>query len=168
MVRGADAQHCLAVGLLVAAQHGPQARREDARAERLGDVVVGAELETRDDVGLVALGGEHDDGDMPGRGLRPEPPAHLEAVDPGEHQVEDDEIGQTGARRRDRFLPAGDAGHGEALLLEVVLDQFQDVALVVHDEDAFVRHRHHRASRVSNQCIVSLSCEKAVSMGDHG
>ena len=66
----ADAQHCLAIGLLVAAQHGSEARREDARAERLGDVVGGAELETRDDVGLAALGGEHDDGDVPGRGLR--------------------------------------------------------------------------------------------------
>ena len=76
-----------------------------------------------------------------------EPPAHLQAVDPREHQVEDDQIRQTGARRRDSFLAAGDAGHGEALLLEVVLDQLQDVALVVHDEDAFVRHLGHRLSR---------------------
>ena len=36
------------------AEHGAQARQQLARAERLGDVVVGAELEPDHAVGLVA------------------------------------------------------------------------------------------------------------------
>ena len=66
--------------------------------------------------------------------------ADLEAIDPGEHQVEHDEVGQTTARRRQGFFAATDAGDGEALLLEVVLDQSQDVALVVDDQDVLVCH----------------------------
>ena len=46
-----------------AAQHRAQPGQQLARAEGLGHVVVGAELEADHAVGLVALGGEHEDGD---------------------------------------------------------------------------------------------------------
>jgi hypothetical protein len=45
-------------------QHGPHAREQLARRVRLRDVVVGAELETHDDVDLGVLRGEHDDRDV--------------------------------------------------------------------------------------------------------
>ena len=60
--------------------------------ERLDDVVVGTGLQPDDDVDGVALGREHDDRDA---GLRPDPAAHLDAVDPGQHDVEQHEIGRT-------------------------------------------------------------------------
>src|SRR5271155_3701290 len=43
---------------LKAAEHGFDAGDEFARAERLGDVVVGSDLETEDAVGFAAFGGE--------------------------------------------------------------------------------------------------------------
>ena len=46
---------------LASPQDRPDPRHELARAERLDDVVVGAELEADDAVGLLAAGGEHDD-----------------------------------------------------------------------------------------------------------
>ena len=45
---------------LRAAEHRAHARQQLARVERLGQVVVGAELEADDLVDVVALGGEHD------------------------------------------------------------------------------------------------------------
>src|SRR5450756_799981 len=49
-----------------AAQQRPNARREFARAERLGEVVVGAELQALHQILLTVLGGEHDDGHVGG------------------------------------------------------------------------------------------------------
>ena len=49
-------------GLGRRAQAGADARDELLGVERLDDVVVGSALEPLDDIGRVALGGEHDDG----------------------------------------------------------------------------------------------------------
>ena len=57
--------------------------------ERLGDVVVGAELETEHLVELLAARGEHDDRHV---ALAAQPLAHLQPVEPREHDVEDDEV----------------------------------------------------------------------------
>ena len=81
----------------VAAQHRLDPQNHLARAERLRDVVVGAELETDDAVELLALGGEHDERQAGGRGIALEQPRELEAVEAGEHQIEHDEVGQAGA-----------------------------------------------------------------------
>ena len=66
------------------------AAHELARGEGLGDVVVGAELEAEDAVDLVAARGEHDDRDVRGG-------AQVLAMSspdlPGQHHVEDDEVG---------------------------------------------------------------------------
>ena len=71
------------------AEHRVDAQRELARAERLGHVVVGADLEADHPVGLLAQRGQHDDRDV---ALLPQPAAHLDAVDARQHQVEHDEV----------------------------------------------------------------------------
>ena len=87
-------------GPLEAAQHGLDAGNQFARAEGLGDVVVGAEFEAEDAVGFAALGGEKDDrhGGKPG-GLA-NGAADIEAVFAGNHDVEHEERGRAGVRRR--------------------------------------------------------------------
>ena len=72
---------------------------ELARAERLRQVVVGADGEPDDEIRLGVAGGEHQHGD---RAVALDAPAHLEAVEAGEHEVEDDEIGLEPLRRRRR------------------------------------------------------------------
>ena len=59
------------------------------KAERLRDVVVGAELEAADLVGLGAAGGDDEDRDA---AELADPLDHLPAVEAGQRDVEDDEV----------------------------------------------------------------------------
>ncbi len=72
---------------------------ELARAERLGEVVVGADGQPDDEVGLGVAGGEHQHRH---RAVALDLAAHLDAVEAGEHQVEDHEVGpeRSAAARR--------------------------------------------------------------------
>src|SRR5438045_2930309 len=74
-----------------ARQDRADAGHQLARAERLRQVVVAAELEPEDTVDLLVLRGEKDD-----RHVRaaPQPPADLGAVELRHHDVEDDEVGR--------------------------------------------------------------------------
>ena len=62
-------------------------------AERLDDVVVGAELQAGHSIGFVLWGREHDHRDL---GAASDITEHLETVDSGEHDIEDDQIGLLG------------------------------------------------------------------------
>src|SRR6266545_3732435 len=68
-----------------AAQHGPHPGDQLPRGERLGQVVIGTHGQADQLVDLVALGGEHDD---VGVAEGPDPPADLDPVDAGQHQVQ--------------------------------------------------------------------------------
>jgi hypothetical protein len=70
--------------------HGPDARHQLPRGERLGHVVVGAGGQAHDLVGLLGPGGEHDD---VGVTEGPDLPAGLDAVHAGKHQVQHDHLG---------------------------------------------------------------------------
>ena len=64
-------------------------RDQLAHPERLGEVVVGADGQPDEDVGLVVACGEHQHRHRPD-GL--DAPAHLVPVEAGEHHVEDDQV----------------------------------------------------------------------------
>jgi hypothetical protein len=79
----------------MAAQDGADARQQFARLERLGQVVVGAQLQADDPVHGVALGGEHEHRHLRRMALqRADAAAHLQAVHVGQHEVQDHEVGQ--------------------------------------------------------------------------
>ena len=86
-----------------AAQGGFDAAAELAHRERLGDVVVGADLEPGDLVGLAALRGQHDDRHL---AARAQLAADLDAVELGQHQVEDDEVEATLVEASSASLPS--------------------------------------------------------------
>ena len=104
-----------------------------AQTERLGQVVVGAHLESDDLVDLVITRRQDQDGHLrPGRTHASQ---DLEAVYPGQPDIEDHEIG--GLARGDLealFAGPGDA-HVIALLLEGVLDPASDGVFVFDDQD---------------------------------
>ena len=87
-----------------AAQRGAQPREELVHAERLRDVVVGAGVERGDLVALGVAHREHDD-----RHLGPAPQAsdHVDAVDPGQAEVEHDHVGVLAGREVERVLAVG-------------------------------------------------------------
>ena len=124
------------------AQHRLHPGGELPGRERLGHVVVGAELEADDAVGLLAEGGEDDDGD--GR-RRPDPFAHLEAAEAGQHQVEHHQL----RRVRQRPVEPGGAVGGdldlEALPGQVAPDDLGHGGVVFDNEHAGGHRRsiHH-------------------------
>ena len=60
-----------------------------AHPERLGEVVVGTDAEPDQDVRLVVARGQHQHRDRP---LGLDPPAHLVAVEPGQHHVQHHQV----------------------------------------------------------------------------
>ena len=72
-----------------AAQDDLDARQQFARAERLGQVVVGAHLQADDAIGFLAARGQHDDRDV---GVGAQRAAQREAVVAGQHEVEHDQV----------------------------------------------------------------------------
>ena len=120
-----------------AAQHGAHAGHQLAEAVRLGDVVVGADLEPDDRVDLGALGGDHDDRDMraraASRGTRrcPTPSAASRRAARGR-----------GARCRTTSSACSAVArdlHAEALALQPDRQRLDERLLVLDDE--------HRAGR---------------------
>ncbi len=79
-----------------AAQHGLHAGDQLARAERLGEVVVRPDRQADQGVDLVGPGGEDEDVAV---AERPQLPAHLDAVQAGQAQVEDHHVGLLGPGR---------------------------------------------------------------------
>lgn len=57
---------------------------------RLGEVIVGPKLQSRDDTGLTVLGADDDDG----RGRRfADLAKHVEVRHPGKHEIEENDVG---------------------------------------------------------------------------
>ena len=123
----------LAPGHARAAQRRLHAAAELAQRERLGDVVVGAELEPEHLVDLLGLGGEHDDRH---RRARAHAPAHLEPVEAGHHHVEHDEVERRLAEARERLAAVGGLHDLVAVLAQRVGEQRLDRLLVVDEQDA--------------------------------
>ena len=83
------------------AQRDANAREQFLGTERLGDVIVGADVEHRDFVRLAAARRQHDD--RHGR-FRANAPADLGPLDVRQPQVEDDEIGSLRTDGRQRLF----------------------------------------------------------------
>ena len=114
-----------------ASHDGADAGQELARVEGLGDVVIGAELEAHDAIGVVAARGEHHDGDVV---LATDASADLEAVGAGEHHVEEHHIEPA----RQEPLETERAGlhrfELHAVRREVLGEQARELAVVVDEE----------------------------------
>ena len=118
-------------GPLDAPEQGLDARDDLAHAEGLGHVVVGPDREPDEDVGLVVASGEHEHGHGPD-GL--DAAAHLEAVEAGKHDVEEDHVGRVRGERLDGARAVEGACHGIPLGLEAQGERLVDDLVVLDDE----------------------------------
>ena len=116
-----------------AAQQRLDPAHQLAQPERLGQVVVGAELEPDDLVDLVVARGQDQHRHLGPRGAQTA--QDLEAVHPGEADVEDHEIGRLARGDLEAFLTGAGDRDLVPLLLEGVLDAARDRVLVFDDED---------------------------------
>ncbi len=88
-----DLDGCFIVQGAGTAQHGLQAGDQLPGGEGLGNVVISADFQSLDLVILLALGGEHDDGDVAGQLVTFQAPRQLDAAGARKHPVQQDEIG---------------------------------------------------------------------------
>jgi hypothetical protein len=116
------------------AQPGEELRER----ERLREVVVGAGVQPRDAVLDRVAGGQHQDRG-PGPGLA-ELAADLEAVPPGEEDVEDDRVVLGRLRHPDGVVAGGGDVRAVALVGEPAADQRGHLGLVLHDQHAHGTH----------------------------
>ena len=124
-------------GRLGAAQHRAHPGQQLAHLERLGQVVVGAELEADDAVDRLARGRQHHQADA--RMRLAQPARQRQAVLAGHVDVEDGQRRRLHRPPRARAAAASAAvSHGEAVAAEVLGEQRAQLGLVVDDQ-------HHRA-----------------------
>ena len=127
------------------AQDRLHAQHQFARAEGLGEIVVGADLEPADAVVLLAEGGQHHDRQI---GSAPaEPPAHLEAVDAGEHEVEHHDVGRARRGGGQGVDAVRRAQHRHAGALEIRGDDVADGLVVIDDQSGAHATQDRRGRR---------------------
>ncbi len=118
--------------VLTATQHRADPGDELAVAERLGDVVVGAELQAHDLVDLGVPRRDHDDPDV---AARPQLPAHLGARHAGHHEIEQHQVRAVRVVQREAGRAVGRLEHLEALLAEHEARGVAVGLLVLDDQD---------------------------------
>ena len=123
------------VGLApLAAQDGLDPRQQLGAAERLGDVVVGADLEADDAVDLVALGRQDDHRRR--HALAAQDAEHLDAAHAGQHHVEEDEVEPLAAGGLERRLAIGGGGDLVALAGQVEGERLAQGGIVLDQQQA--------------------------------
>src|SRR5262249_31337779 len=115
-----------------AAQDRLDARDELAGTEGLADVVVGAKVETDQAVDLLDPRGDHYDRNG---AERAQLAADLQAVAPGEHQVEQDKVRRMLAAPLDHLQAVRDAMRFKPLGAKVIGLERRQLGLVLDDED---------------------------------
>ncbi len=136
-VAGPRRHHAVPLARVEAAHGGRQPLLEVLEVHRLGDVVVGAGLEGREDVVALGLRGEEDDVAVGAVVLLAERAAHLDAVHPRHHPVEHDDLGGVLVLED---LPGFEAvgGHDDVIPppLQVDAEELAGDPVVVGREDA--------------------------------
>ena len=145
---GTDREHVGAVE--VAAQQGADPREELVDVEGLGQVVLGAGVETGDAVSRVGLGREHQD-----RHRDPVAAQAAQEVEPlhgGEPAVEDRHVVGAGQREVQAAVAVGGGLDVVALLVEEPFEHLDQVGVVLDQQQPRERagpvrsdHRHHLA-----------------------
>src|SRR5712672_4224029 len=123
----------LALDLQLMAKRGPHAGQKLVHAERLGDIVVGPEIEGLHLGGLVAAARQHDD--RHALVLAAQHAQELEALEIWQAEIEDDQVGLAGGEL-ERGLAVGGLEDLIALRAQAHPQQLADRRLVIHHQDA--------------------------------
>ncbi len=118
-----------------AAQQGAQAGEQLLALERLDEVVVGARVQALDARVDGVARGEHEDRHVVGRA---QPAGDLDAVELGQPEVEDHEVGVVGGRLAQRRLAVAGDAHLVAVQAQRALERLGDLVVVLDDEHAGV------------------------------
>ena len=120
--------------LVVISKTDADAGDELTRRERLNQVVVGTKLKANDAILDLALGRQHNDGDI--RGVA-NGAANALAGNLGEHKVEHYQVELVLLELLDRRLAVANANNPVALALEIGSDSVTDRLLVLDQQNLF-------------------------------
>ena len=128
------------IGALDSAQHGAHPAYQLLRAERLGDVIVGAQLQAEDAVDLLAACGQHDDRRVRGGA---QPAGDLQPVDFGQHEVKHHQVEALARQQVQRCLTILRGRHLKAGSLQIEADDLSDAGLVIDHQNSLFAHGLH-------------------------
>ena len=117
-------------------QDGRQAGQKLARVEGFGQVVVGADLKPDDAIHVVPARGQHQDGHLRAGAHAA---AHLQAIDAGQHHIQDDRVVVGPALRQQPRLAVATDVDLVAARAQIVAEHFHEAGVVV-DEKHACRH----------------------------
>ena len=99
--------------------------------ERLGHVVVGTHVEADNFIDLFRASGQHENGDLTRPGIATKLAADFQAFDDGEHQIEQNQVGQQALSSSQTILSVVGTGDFETLFTQRVAQGVTDAAFVV-------------------------------------
>jgi hypothetical protein len=107
-------------------------RQQLSQLERLGDIVVGADLQSGDPVDQVVLSAQHDDAAL---AFPAQAGGQRQAVLSGQLDVENDEVRRPGLEDPLHGRAVAGLADLEAFGAQIIADHFPDLRVVVHDQD---------------------------------
>lgn len=125
-------------------QHRAHPGEQSGMLEGLRQEVVAAGIEALDDIARIRLRRHEDDGDAAQDRIRLQIPHHADAVAPGHHDVEQDQVWAEPARRRQAFLAIGG---GDDLITVGLETHPQDLEIFRHVVDGKDQGRFVQAAR---------------------
>ncbi len=92
------------VAAQAAAQNGSQPRQQFTRLEGLRQIVIGADFQAHNPINRIAAPRQHENRCV---GAGPQPPAHIQPVHVGQHQIENDGVILGSRQAFERGSPQG-------------------------------------------------------------
>jgi hypothetical protein len=144
-------------------EEGPEPAEELGEGERLDQVVVRPSVEPGDPVGDGVASGQHEDRDRDAP--PPELLAHGEAVEDGEHDVEDDGVVGPGPGLPQALAAVRGGGDGEAGVLEALTEQVAHLGVVLDHQDLHgARVPRPARGSAGGLIVLSSACGRLPSM----
>jgi hypothetical protein len=148
----------LTAAWLAPAKERAHPREELVEREGLGEIVIGAGVESGDAVGDGVACGEHQDRDVRSRA---QSPADFDTVDAREHHVEDNDVRWSIPRFDERVGSVSDNIHGIALVCERTPERGAKPSIVVNDKDPPPR-AHARMMRDGRSMVTVTAAPRSL------
>src|SRR6185295_3326940 len=149
----AEAQHARPRGRVGAPQERAQPGEQLARLERLRKIVVRADFEADYAVHGLAARREHEDRRVP---LGPQAPAHLQAVDVGQREIEHEHVVGLASEALERGGAARHGGDVEARRAEVFGHHRGEAGIVFDQENSLGHLVYYTGARSAPPVAVAL------------
>ena len=121
----------------VAAVKSADAGQQHREGEWLGEIVVGAGIETLHNVGNGIARGKHQNGSV--LPVPAEPPRNLEPVHPWKHDVEKEQIEGAALSQLQGGAPVGRQADGVTFLFKSAPEDLRDIPFIFDDENFHLR-----------------------------